>query len=89
MASEIVTEDQIRTAAYYIWLAEGQPMGNDEAHWHRARSVLEASVSVKSEPASNAGRTQAGKKAAAPTAKTTRKTTAPKAGANTKTRQKA
>lgn len=73
-------------AAYYIWLAEGQPTGHDEAHWHRARSELESSASAKGGPASKARRS--GAETAAPAAKTARKATAATAEAKSAKRQK-
>lgn len=86
MASKIVTEEQIRTAAYYIWLAEGQPIGHDDAHWHRARSVLEVSARENGEPASRKTRTKS--KAAAPAAKkTAEKAKAPKPAGKAKARK--
>lgn len=33
-------EETIRTAAYYIWLAEGRPEGRQDLHWERARVEL-------------------------------------------------
>lgn len=30
------TDEQIRTAAYYIWLREGRPSGCAERHWQEA-----------------------------------------------------
>ena len=40
MAKTQVTEDQIRETAYLIWLDEGQPHGQDEAHWLKAIDAL-------------------------------------------------
>jgi hypothetical protein len=33
-------EARIRERAYAIWLAEGQPDGRHEEHWHRAAQEL-------------------------------------------------
>jgi hypothetical protein len=72
-----VTEDQIALAAYYIWLTEGRPTGLDEAHWHRARTSLEAgggtAARSPSEPASapKATARQAGASKTKPKAQTT------------------
>jgi hypothetical protein len=87
MASEIVTEEQVRMAAYYIWLAEGQPTGQDEAHWHRARFELESSTSATGGPARKAVRS--GSEPAEPAVKRGRKATAAKAEVKSGTRKKA
>lgn len=51
MGTETVNDDHIRTAAYYIWLAEGQPKGMDEVHWHRARAELGTDRAQAEKPA--------------------------------------
>jgi hypothetical protein len=33
-------EARIRERAYAIWLAEGQPEGRHEEHWHRAAQEI-------------------------------------------------
>lgn len=35
-----IKEDQIRDAAYLLWLEEGQPHGRDQEHWHKAIDAL-------------------------------------------------
>ncbi|MEX5727062.1 sRNA-binding protein [Rhodovulum iodosum] len=42
MTQATPTEDQIRTAAYYLWLEEGRPEGKADDHWARARAQLSA-----------------------------------------------
>lgn len=36
------SEDDIRTRAYYLWLAAGCPSGAADDHWARAKSVAAA-----------------------------------------------
>ncbi|MBL8680306.1 MAG: DUF2934 domain-containing protein [Myxococcales bacterium] len=36
------TDEQIRTRAYYLWLAAGKPEGRADEHWLEARRALEA-----------------------------------------------
>ena len=43
MAKEIqLTDEQIRTRAYYLWEADGRPNGRDWEYWHRAQQELTA-----------------------------------------------
>jgi len=35
------TESAIRERAYFLWLEDGQPLGQHEGHWHRARTEAE------------------------------------------------
>lgn len=44
------SEARIRDRAYAIWLSEGRPHGRDEAHWHRARTELEAAFAATLRP---------------------------------------
>lgn len=44
------TETEIAQTAYLLWLEEGQPEGQAEAHWHRARALLEALPSEPPKP---------------------------------------
>lgn len=61
MASKTIDEEHIRTAAYYIWLQEGQPYGMEEHHWTQARAQLESGTdaSVKAKPARRARKPKA------------------------------
>lgn len=43
MNSASITDDQVREAAYLLWLEEGQPEGRDEEFWFRAQERLMAS----------------------------------------------
>ncbi len=45
-------ETEIRHRAYLIWLAEGQPEGCSEEHWHRA--AAEVGETSAPEPAEEA-----------------------------------
>jgi hypothetical protein len=36
------TDEQIRTRAYYLWVAAGKPEGRAEEHWLEARRALES-----------------------------------------------
>lgn len=38
------SDDAIRTRAYLMWEADGQPWGRDEHYWNRARTELAALV---------------------------------------------
>jgi hypothetical protein len=38
-------EQRIREQAYHIWMEEGCPEGQADAHWEQARRVLSASDS--------------------------------------------
>ncbi|MFM0556561.1 DUF2934 domain-containing protein [Paraburkholderia sediminicola] len=35
-----VTEDQIRTLAFYLWEKDGSPDGRSEEYWEKARQQL-------------------------------------------------
>ncbi|KAE8753762.1 DUF2934 domain-containing protein [Paraburkholderia madseniana] len=37
-----VTEDQIRTLAFYLWEKDGSPDGRSEEYWEKARQQLGA-----------------------------------------------
>ena len=41
MEVDVVTEEQIRELAYYIWEQEGRPEGKSEEHYFRAKRMLE------------------------------------------------
>jgi hypothetical protein len=50
MPNKELDEAKLRDAAYQLWLAEGQPEGRDQEHWHRAAEALatsEANVEPK------------------------------------------
>lgn len=50
-----VTEEQIRTLAFYLWEKDGGPEGRSEEYWERARQqLLENSSSAASEGGSAA-----------------------------------
>ena len=76
-----VTESQVREAAYYLWLDDGQPEGHDEEHWLKAVDALN-----KPQPKAKPKRRAAAKPAAkaAPKAKTTNKARAPRAAKTAK-----
>lgn len=42
MLTTAPTEDHIRSVAYALWLQEGRPEGRAEAHWLRARELVNA-----------------------------------------------
>jgi hypothetical protein len=44
-------EDRIRERAHRIWLSQGQPDGQAEAHWEEARRQIEAEVATWQNPA--------------------------------------
>ncbi|MDQ1252980.1 MAG: hypothetical protein QG646_2122 [Euryarchaeota archaeon] len=39
---QCVTEEEIKTRAYFIWIDEGRPEGRDKEHYFRAKRELEA-----------------------------------------------
>lgn len=43
--------DEIARLAYDLWLAEGQPEGKSEEHWHRASALLETAPEQPEESA--------------------------------------
>ncbi len=38
-----ITEDQIREAAYHMWVADGSPHGDDQSYWFKAEQQLTGS----------------------------------------------
>jgi len=40
-----VTEEQIRTLAFYLWEKDGEPEGRSEEYWEKARQQLNAGTS--------------------------------------------
>ncbi|MFM0341890.1 DUF2934 domain-containing protein [Paraburkholderia fungorum] len=51
-----VTEDQIRTLAFYLWEKDGSPDGRSEEYWEKARQQLGAD-SLTAEPNSDGSTT--------------------------------
>ena len=51
MAQPQIDESQIRETAYLIWLDEGQPEGQDQAHWLKAIDALTPAQPKRKEPA--------------------------------------
>lgn len=45
------TESQIRTRAYFIWIAAGRPHGQADQHWAEARAELERAFESSLRPA--------------------------------------
>lgn len=39
-APAVQSEDRVRSVAYALWLAEGQPDGRAEAHWLKAHELI-------------------------------------------------
>ncbi|RKT14271.1 hypothetical protein B0G69_7514 [Paraburkholderia sp. RAU2J] len=37
-----VTEEQIRTLAFFLWEKDGSPEGRSEEYWEKARQQLDA-----------------------------------------------
>ncbi|WP_172841189.1 DUF2934 domain-containing protein [Rhodovulum sp. P5] len=68
MSTSQIPEDHIRTAAFYLWLEEGQPEGRDLDHWEAARNRL-----ATDRPAKTASRSKAAKPKAAAKPRTARK----------------
>ncbi|MGF6609306.1 putative membrane protein [Paraburkholderia sp. UCT70] len=50
-----VTEEQIRTLAFYLWEKDGSPEGRADEYWEKARQQLDADES----PAASEGDTVA------------------------------
>jgi hypothetical protein len=46
------TEQSIQTAAYYLWVADGRPVGRADEHWRKAREKLEAQYQAQLRPLS-------------------------------------
>jgi hypothetical protein len=54
-------QKRIEQRAYLFWVAEGQPHGRHEEHWHRAACQIEAEEEVRfSEPKKASERATAG-----------------------------
>ena len=45
-----VTEEQIRTLAFYLWEKDGGPDGRSEEYWDKARQQLEMVGKASSTP---------------------------------------
>ncbi|SMH53019.1 DUF2934 domain-containing protein [Maritimibacter sp. HL-12] len=52
------TDDEIREAAYHMWLDDGAPEGGDQAYWFRAEAALSA-AKPKAAPRAKAAATKA------------------------------
>lgn len=73
MTQTHLDEAQIREAAYYFWLEDGQPEGMDEAHWLKAIDALTPPKPKRKAATKAAPKAKA---AAKPAAKTKAKATA-------------
>lgn len=71
-------ESAVREAAYFLWLENGQPQGQDQDHWLQAMADLTAKNAKKAKAPAKP-RKAAAKKAAAPKAKTAAKAKKPAA----------
>lgn len=84
-ATPAVTDDAIRTRAYLMWEADGQPHGRDDHYWGLAHAELSAPVA---EPKRAAATAKAPEKKSAvkakPAAKAAAKKPAAKAAAKPK-----
>jgi uncharacterized membrane protein len=49
-----VTEEQIRTLAFYLWEKDGSPDGRSEEYWEKARQQLGVNESAPGAPAGGA-----------------------------------
>lgn len=67
MPKKELDEAKLRDAAYQLWLADGQPEGRDQEHWHKAVEAL-TPTEVQAEPKAKAPRKAAPKAAAKPKA---------------------
>jgi ATPase subunit of ABC transporter with duplicated ATPase domains len=65
MTKQIVTDEQIAEAAFYLWLDEGRPAGRAYDHWVKARTTLEA---AQTKPKKRAAAKPKAKTAATPKA---------------------
>jgi hypothetical protein len=61
MPNKELDEAKLRDAAYQLWLADGQPEGRDQEHWHKAVEAL--STEPEAEPKAKAPRKAAPKAA--------------------------
>lgn len=73
----------VREAAYFLWLKNGQPQGQDQDHWLQAMADLTAQ-NAKEAKAPAKPRKTAAKKAAAPKAAAKAKTPAARKPAKAK-----
>ncbi|MFM0556540.1 DUF2934 domain-containing protein [Paraburkholderia sediminicola] len=51
-----VTEEQIRTLAFYLWEKDGSPDGRSDEYWENARQQLDTDSSTV-EPEADSGQT--------------------------------
>lgn len=78
MTTPVMDDAQIAEAAYFLWLAEGQPEGRADLHWQQAVDALNAPAKARAirKPATRkAPAKTAATKAAAESAPTVKKTT--------------
>jgi hypothetical protein len=78
MPKRKVTDDEIREAAYHMWLNDGAPEGGDQAYWFRAEAALtgtkpKAAPKVKAAPKMAAAPKAAPAKKPAPRTAATKK----------------
>jgi len=76
MPKRKVTDEEIREAAYHMWLNDGAPEGGDQAYWFRAEAELTGTKPKAAPKAKAAPRKPAAK--AAPAKKTAPRTAAAK-----------
>ena len=71
------TDDEIREAAYHMWIEDGAPHGDDQAYWFKAEQAL-TGAAPKRAPAKKAAAKTPAKKTAAVKAAPKRKAPAKK-----------
>lgn len=59
-----MTEDQIREAAYHMWIEDGAPHGKDQDYWYKAVKELGAPAPRKAPAKKAAAKVPAAKAAA-------------------------
>jgi len=79
-----VTEEQIREAAYNMWIEDGAPDGDDQGYWYKAEEAL-AGAKPKRAPAKKAAAKKPAARAAAAKKPAAKKAPARKAAAKPKT----
>jgi hypothetical protein len=78
MAKDMITEDHIREAAYYLWDNEGRPADKAEEHWYRALQALVPPAPVAACAAEPGPVAKRSRKSAAPRKPASRKAAAAK-----------
>ena len=53
-----VTEEQIRTLAFYLWERDGGPEGRSEEYWEKAQQLLGLDAGAPSTEAETSGQEQ-------------------------------